>query len=848
MSESPATPELHAYYREEYIKSINLGTIVDDEIHNAAASLDIKHAGSAHLIYDLQKLKFNHLLDKNNTIVSCFKVGFDGASSIYGYAYSTALPNGEFVHQYITTGPTYMSQDGEYRSGMIMYGQMQKIFEVYSDICGQVEALVIDKIESGEYEFYVDFYHAGRDDFGEEPNTMPWAKKKGGANGDELEYDHRAFEDSINASRLVIRMYILCWLCDFWTIHHGLMANHMHPAYQYIMYRPEEVILLNDIIDELGEDDFGRLQECILALTNPEAHQDDAHLIYCGQKIMPLTVTETLNVGNIRYETWRELYITAAVSDFAPNVISPCFATLNNWFYIHNAHAGLFDNMPMHIKYDHSAIAEDIYEKLVAVEAETHEEKDSARIHLSEKFEFLSESLQRSILHNNSEIRLSNLAICATIEHLGCTLRDLPTEIAHRPINECYHLVFSDPDVFARHMFEFTYSAYCLNIKLGAMHGDLHLNNAIIRGVHNFITSGPRVQSPNARMVAGQKYGLFPDFGADPIPNVAYIVENDAYIFPHTGTHSKFIDFSRAILGDKAKIALEFGERFAEIFFAEQQSKVMGLIDRYFPQTMNKYGLEIEALARLNFPLLFKIISCIDIYALASNILILFEKDGNFTRPAKSSTSGSKTGAAEKKIAPKAKSKNGKDKIAPVPSDGATPIAKHSIKKREIPIAEGARQLLLDIVAKAEELITQNMKAAIEGKITNTNEIQWPNRAILEFVFVRYRKGNHADVVGPGSDSKKDIEMGNAEVGVLGDIYNSNNNLKYKFEDYDLWSPLMKFDKELELCKKYGQPVDPTIPQWIETEDKNKMADASPPNAKYLHQNDMIEVDSWMIT
>lgn len=537
---------------------------------------------------NIQQLKYNFVILKSSVITTCFKISLDSTSCIYGYMYSSQ--SGKKVqNNYICTGPTYRSQDGEYRSRMIPWKQFNALHVKYADEFGKVEKTILEKLESGRMEFQTDFYY---------PTKMP---------------RDRNFEDSINTLRLPIRMYILCWIYDFYQIHTKTIENHVNPAYQYIIYQREDAHVLKSILSLMTREQYW------VMMNHVSKYFDDINLptrvmseVQCGQKIFPLTVFEAIRREDINFNVWREIYISNMAANLVLNLISPSFPFINNWFYVQNAHGGLYDNISMHDKYLHSSIATDISTQLKNTDKYNYVSQDREKGAISNKFMWLSRSMQKSIVYADSNIRLTNLAVCVTSEYVGRTLRDTPMLIVHNEHIKGLDLIFTDNEIFTRHMFEYVYSFYCMNSKIGIMHGDLHMNNATINRLY---------------FMANAKGEMYIND-----PHIAYVIHNTVYAFAHFGLYSTVIDFSRAIIGDYKKLEHEFSPLYADLYFKEQNARCMHIIYHYFPKIMDSYRDKIESLLVSNFPLMFKILTAIDTFVMMTNISAMFDIDDAFTK------------------------------------------------------------------------------------------------------------------------------------------------------------------------------------------------------------------------
>ncbi|QYB17516.1 hypothetical protein PV-S19_0152 [Pacmanvirus S19] len=593
--------DLRKFYSDEYKKATNLESIENKATREYLAKFDLDYwSHKNRLIRNIQSLKHTFIIPKTNMITTCFKVTLDSTSCIYGYLHSEwchlgdsrdKRQKGKIRHLFVATGPTYRSMDGEYRSRMIPYDQFVKVFVKYEKEFSMIESTILDKIDSKRLEFQTDFYY---------PN--------------EFNYSERNFEDNINSLRLPIKLYILCWAFDYYQIYMKTIENHANPAYQYIIYQQDDLPTFEKLLKKMGRRKYwemlSRIANYYDDIDSPDVNINE---IQCGQKIFPMTVFEAIRRDDINFSVWREIYITNMASNLVLNLISPSFPFVNNWFYIQNVHSGLFDNVSMHDKYLHSSIASDISIQLKNIDKLNYVNRDRKKGAISNKFLRLSRNMQKSIVYADSDIRLTELAICLTTEYVGRTLRDTPALIVNKEFLPGLDLVFTDINIFTKHMFEFVYAFYCMNTKIGIMHGDLHMNNATIARLYLMMTDD------------GELY-------LKKFPHIAFILDQTVYVFPHYGLFSTIIDFSRAIIGDYKKLEHEFSPRFAELYFKEQRLRVMRMIYHYFPKLMDKYMDKIESLLISNFPLMFKILTAIDTYVIMSNIAAMFAIDDAFTR------------------------------------------------------------------------------------------------------------------------------------------------------------------------------------------------------------------------
>lgn len=174
------------------------------------------------------------------------------------------------------------------------------------------------------------------------------------------------------------------------------------------------------------------------------------------------------------------------------------------------------------------------------------------------------------------------------------------------------------------------------------------------------------------------------------------------------------IDMSRAVLGDVRRLENEFGPLYAEAYFRDQQNRLLHIINNNFPDIIESSRAAVTRLVIENFPLMFKILSCIDVFTVMSNIKSMFSIDDIFT-------------------------------------------------KGEIKLANGITARLERLITLSSQLFYKNVVSAIRGEITTPDEIEWPCAVIIREVFSDFATSditedqNLCDVFRSDSEMKYDI-------------------------------------------------------------------------------------------
>lgn len=698
----PLSPAAIAARRNAYIAQLNAPA----ELTSATKTPEF--VGWCHvdrITNSIRKMKYECVIGRADTSTITLSATrrdskTDQTSSIYAIIYCDGN-----TPRYVCTGPTFRSQDGEYRNRLIPFDRFMSMYEKHSDVFDDIDAVISPRIEAGWLTFQANFYSVGA------PRELA----------------------EIVSGRLPMRLFLACWMYDAHNIHFGMVENHINPAYQYIM-----------AMDEL-DDDFAHIFE-----SNPtrfrDAHFDmiffsDAKTavlpLHVGQKTFPLGVSSV--VEDIRHDVWREIFATGLASNLVLNSISPSFSFINNWFYVHHAHGALFDNFAMHERYTHGQLATDMAGRLRSIDAQTRTDTT----YLSSEFEQLSERIMDATKYAESDIALTDLAAVVTSEYVGRTLRDIPSLLesgVHSPELGC---IFRQANIFRGHVLEFMYAIYCMNTKAMMIHGDLHMNNVTIMQLFHMFDVEKWAHVPNAKK--------------------AYVVRGGAtthiYHADHVGTFSMIIDFSRAIIGDRARIERAMGARGAahtnDDFFDSQTSRLVELVMHFVPKLASMEG-QIRALAQRDFALAFKVCTAIDALVLCTNWATLFAIDPSI---------------------------------------------------KSIKVAPGNVELLDEIARHAEKLLLELMKKALGGAIADS--FDWPLATIIEHSFAN-------DKFGVTSTLPATAYHDPSKPPVYVDIFNSANDLVYDIADYDAWGPILSPDIEDAKSGQYAWNERPGIVTWRE--------------------------------
>lgn len=694
----------------EHRNQLRLGDSHDPSITKYLETVNGANSAAVRISTPVRRMKHTLVAFKTEVVTSCFKMTFKGTSCIYAYIHSRVTEKGSTEHAFYCASAAFRSQDGEFRGRVLPWEQFLRLFEHYPEILEVAEEVVCDRLASGELTFQVDFFF---------PKNFGQTSQE-------------TFENNMRDGRLPIKLLQLAWLSDIYSINDKTVENHINPAYQWIIHKLGGLKPCQWLIENHGKTYAVMRRHLSEFAKDFKTPLRSLQRLIAGQKIMPLAVSEASRPDDINFGVWREIYANTLVSNMVLNFITASFPVVNNWFYIQNAHAGIFDNIAQHERYDHSEIAGKISGRMRELNKMTYVDDDPAQGSRSDKFERLSRQIRKSIVAADANIALTDLAACMTIEYVGRTLRDLSITTASPEASYGLSLIFTDSDFLSRYVFEYLFAFYCMNTKVGVIHGDLHLNNATLFQLFEFRRDGKIL--------------------IDPVnyTRVAWILGDDVYLFKGAGIYAAIIDFSRAILGDYAGLAHDFSPNFAEMYLANQRYRIMATLNHHLPAIMQSHAAKIEILLADKFPLMFKIITAIDAYVLFSNMLGLFTSEPNIT-----------TGVLK----------------AP----------------------EESVSLLRKISKEAEESLTHNLLAALEGRINEPNDIEWPNLLLLKKFFA----GN---ILTPDTIPPEGTE--------LLDIFNGNNDIIYELTDVEKFGPILSAEPSRKLWADMGIPPEKDFDDW----------------------------------
>ena len=418
----------------------------------------------------------------------------------------------DVVFTYFSASISYESADGEYRSRFSECRIITRAQTTFPELWDDITAYINHQIPRRRWSMYQRYFYPKQHERNSE----------------------REVEMSVKNSGIATSIFALTWFHMMYEKAFGVLDTNINKKYRLIFgpYEIEDNARFALLMEKYGSKlaDFCTLTNRAMAIDiqNPGMR--------CGYKMIPMNIRETQYPLKLIYSPWREYFVLARTNDFVINAISPSFPIIMDWFYIKNSRPGLFDSESQEQRMRKSTIARGILQSLREAQRSTffateHIEgippTDQNKF-VDSRFRRLHRKVEDPIQYCEEEIVMSEVALSFVLEYVGRTFANTIRIVTE---SSRYDKLIGRPfaaagyDNFAKYMFEICYALLCCNTKLGAIHGDLHLNNATI----------------------GQLYVM-----SEEEKKNSYVVytlsDEDDFVFHNAGYFANLIDFSRAII------------------------------------------------------------------------------------------------------------------------------------------------------------------------------------------------------------------------------------------------------------------------------------------------------------
>lgn len=567
-----AQKKYYEWYEKEYAKCIHLDTLAERHPQVADLTRGFDYGYSSIWRHEcLASMKYFAGLRKIEYCVTALSIHRQQTKAayrtIYGFIY-TYFEKDKPIHEYIACCPTFKSMDGEYRHRFINTHQFNMAISINQSTIDQIRDHVQAEIKSGDVMFMMST-----------------------SNTEDNDKLSKAVEKSINQTKLDLLAYCSAWLVDYERYIRNRLENHLADGYVQAMFGKSDT----QLYEQIKNDKTDRL-----AFIRYRKSKDQKILpLELGQKLIPLTVTEVEECENIQYTPWREAFIAGLVGDLVINGAGPMFPILNDWIFVVNSTTSFYDNPVNHIRAKYSEEAAQLVKDLERVRQKTYvvDPVNKKELYLSYNMEGLSDTVQIPMEFAEAQLVQSNIGLLTVTEHVGRTLGDLRNLLSDKLYAGYHGPMFKEFATFSKYVFEFVYGAYCLNYHYGCIHTDLHLNNGT-----TFTKRGLYMPSKDAYDVEN--------------PKIIYEVNNKLYTFPHYGTYSALIDFSRALLSRKF-IKGRFDPKQVSDIVLDQKARIIRTYEQNLPDFYAQHQTQLEQALILNYDAVHRLLEAVDVYKIA---------------------------------------------------------------------------------------------------------------------------------------------------------------------------------------------------------------------------------------
>ncbi len=637
--------------------------------------------------------------------------------------------------EYVCVSPTFDSRDGEYRGRFVRYPAWAAAYEAAATALAPLEAGALGLCAKGQLQLEARAYPADAAEA-----LTAWADR----------------------TRLPVTAFAVALALDLSRAAAGTLAPHTSGPY---------VALLQEVAAARPE----LARQAIPAATHGVFVSGSSEMFatQCGQKLVPLFVREVMQVGDYALGAWRELLVARLAGDLVLNFVAPGFALYNQWSYVEDADAALFENAAMRQRYARGGAAALAMASVREARRQLDEPSEAAppSFHGSE----LSARLYEELEYAQSFLLVSPVALLHTMEHAGMTLRSLGDQV-RRPAVQWPAVAgaFATRDAAARTLFGYAYGAHCLHSKLGVAHTDLHAGNLTL---HRW-GFAERARPDAERGIAFEPLYA----GAEPV--VAYVAgprgEADTYLFPAVGLSECIIDYSRCILGPAFRPRLEAAgtPQAAANVYRDQVNRVVRVFHAYAPGFVEKNQAALKAAVLADFDAAFPVLCAVDFIAVGRNV-----------------------GAALADMA--GAPPNAADKRPFVVDDSAFALASRLETAAQEAFITGLHDLVEARGPGRRRAAGQGAGGSpAKGAPSDHRRPQvpaFPGAALLEAVF--------GDWLFPRWAAREPRRL---RAAVLVDAYNHNNPLRYSGADYAEYPPWARLDEierhlgELKLADVFG--------------------------------------------
>lgn len=556
----------------EYEKTLRLDKVEGSKRFHRFLQYETPRFSSARRIGQLLNLRHEYPILREGVHTIRFTAERGKKAVVYAVAYWWE----ETGIEYISTMPTYVSCDGEYRNRLIRTSALYEAFEKYHAATDPAEEAVLSDLSTGKLDLHVRILPSG--ERSQEIATL------------------------VDEKRLAILAYVASWMTSWIDNQNGRFPSHTRPEYLPVVLKANKSVMR--AIDQNTRDDLSLFTSVVI-----RGRPVGDLRIEVGMKSTPLKSWGTVRLGDIRFRAWREIFINRFVRDLVVNFAAPGFSVAGDWCYFDGSGLTAYENKAMGKLYARSGEARKTLERL-------REARFPAR---SAKAPALDERIYTAVKFARESVVYSDVSLVVSYEHCGPTFANLPRRDRRLQYPRTDEIAtFTNPGLFAKTIFEVLYSCAILHARVGVVHGDLHLNNYTLRRAAELDLPVSPLKPQLGRTRRMQH------------PITAFVVQDErtTYVFPYDGQQACLVDFSRSIIGGEfglEHVRREFGAQFVQNYIVDQAPEAAETVERHAPTFTARNRAAVHQLALDEPAIFFELLRAVDFIAVGGGLADMIE-------------------------------------------------------------------------------------------------------------------------------------------------------------------------------------------------------------------------------
>jgi hypothetical protein len=526
--------------------------------------------------------RFGNLSNVPNTITTVYghpmyQIGY--TLSVFSLEYKKMQSNFCYIYwvndepNYISLSYTYISQDGEYRKGFVHFKKFLYDFETYAKEMDAYEKIAL-RLLSEELTVSVSVY----------PET-----------------EFESISNTIGNNNLIVKILAASMMSYHVDVEQNTIESHILKEYTqiYDKFVPKfSEIKLDQKAKDIAE---------LLKLSYPSFG-------ICGQKIAPLTVRELVQINDINFWIWREIYAMKILTELSVNFLSMAHPVFSNWSILAGTKHSMYESENIKKKFVRSRKSIAYVDKINDIIDGIKDETNKDMVHINANLANIIKYIQSFVIY-------SNFSLCYVSQNIGPVFYSI-FDYMNNGNNNSPHLIntFKDRKLYMSMMLSYSFNIHLMHKKCGIVHTDLHLRNLTFNNTHykyDEYVSG-KLKDPKISKNFDNPVRVY----------IGDEFEKNTFIGKYIPFEFGIIDHSRSIFGGVCldRIEKDFGKPYMMSFYKNQKDrmvkrfllyiKISGLVFD-IPNIKDRIALMIDENPEISF----KILSYVDYILIGNNFV-----------------------------------------------------------------------------------------------------------------------------------------------------------------------------------------------------------------------------------